>query len=503
MRSVSDGASALAFRMWGRAGDSAEWVPGSRLLVRVDDGGSEALAQLSWVTEDGADYAVAFSPDMAACYGHRRATDGAVVEIRGELDEGQDQPEAACGGHGYEFDTELEEAGAWHPAGRLKVLVDDGTEAPARWLAWSDRSGNAGSVALRAAASSGSADVSDLVRSVWASAENGPHEVAANLVKAAARKWLAFHDRASLEFQLTRPVAVERYVLTSANDAPDRDPSAWTLRGSTDGRLWRVLDTRSGQSFGRRHHSQAYLIAEPGSYDHYRLEITGTNGSRHLQLETVRFLADSGVFVGFRQAVGQAPVAYRGTRVVQASPDLPPEPLPEGAPTSPKTSAPLSKPGVTSASGSTEPPRRLEEFDGESIEPVVIRTDFTDQEAWDLVVEGLAVEWAEESEPYLISDPGYAGASTEWVLQAVRSALPEQDRPDVIFIADGTTMQEANHALLAVSTEWDGEPFADDEEDFVTQFRLLPNVVMEVSVNLGLGNMDFDDFAGDGRQFEH
>ncbi|MER7974573.1 FUSC family protein, partial [Streptomyces sp. NPDC096080] len=31
------------------------------------------------------------------------------------------------------------------------------------------------------------------------------------------------------------PVPVDRYVLTSANDAPDRDPAAWTLRGSADG----------------------------------------------------------------------------------------------------------------------------------------------------------------------------------------------------------------------------------------------------------------------------
>ena len=48
-----------------------------------------------------------------------------------------------------------------------------------------------------------------------------------------------------------------------------------------------------------------------------------------------------------------------------------------------------------------------------------------------------------------------------------------------------------------MSTEWDGEPFAEDEEEFVTQFRLLPNAAVEISLNLGIGNMDFDDFAGD------
>jgi hypothetical protein len=48
-----------------------------------------------------------------------------------------------------------------------------------------------------------------------------------------------------------------------------------------------------------------------------------------------------------------------------------------------------------------------------------------------------------------------------------------------------------------VTTEWDGEPFAEDEEPFVTQYRVLPDAAGEISVNLGLGNMDFEDFAGD------
>ncbi|MEK8143735.1 hypothetical protein NKH18_22125 [Streptomyces sp. M10(2022)] len=101
---------------------------------------------------------------------------------------------------------------------------------------------------------------------VWASAEHrDAGEVAANLVDASAGKWFAGHNRASLEFELAQPVAVDRYVLTSADDAPDRDPAAWTLRGSADGHLWRTLDIRSGQSFAERHRSRTYRIAEPGA----------------------------------------------------------------------------------------------------------------------------------------------------------------------------------------------------------------------------------------------
>ncbi len=61
MLSVSD--EVLVFRMSRRASDSAEWLPASRLLVHVGDGESAVPAHLSWVTEDGAQSAVGFSPD--------------------------------------------------------------------------------------------------------------------------------------------------------------------------------------------------------------------------------------------------------------------------------------------------------------------------------------------------------------------------------------------------------------------------------------------------------
>jgi hypothetical protein len=928
------------------------------LLVHVSDGGTVVPTQLSWATEDGAQSTLGFSPDMASCYGHCHTAGGDVAEVRGELDHRREYAGGADGALGYEFDTEIEEAGGRHPAGRLRLLVDDGGEAPVRRVAWRDRSDDACSVALRSVSPSGNADVSDLVIAVWASAEHrDAGEVALNLVDASPGKWFAPHSRASLAFRLAQPVAVDRYVLTSANDAPDRDPAAWTLRGSVDGSVWTTLDVRFGQSFAERHHSRWYRIAEPGSYDHYRLDITDNNGSPHLQLQAVRLLAaGSGGFVGYRQRAGHALVAYRGTRVAQASPDRPSAeaaasasavrttgtPVTSvsapakasalastpGAPASPRirgsrpaewegwrpggswlplggslsmesltspsgrftvlhsvyepalavrdnvtrervwasdspssslvclgpdgdlvawnhhgdrvwstgtawlgvrrlemrdsgelaltgadgaviwssgtprvpaaagaghrtvargstmrrgesldgqsltsddgttvlfhdgrvariitrgrTShwdrfydqqtvlvldedgflrsrtpdgavveqiagpgaeltvvrgtaelrddagavvwasagrsvrpAPVREPGIPqnddlaawfgalagegrgycvavvrdsgpeevlrragltrdsvlrttwhglqrhrdtahpdggnvvaaiavgpdvilvsddpalpvaepASSGSVaalhrpagasgfggtfslyrdgglvaelrDDPRRrkgvkvaevaaaldeiahplhrhellfrtygtlpsaaalggtllggvltpkppsatptvrpsgplptVEEYD--SMNPLVIRTDFTDEDAWNQVVAELRKPWVDDEpvEPHLISDPAYAGASTERVLQDVRAAMPGASRPGAIFIADGTTMRSTVHPLLAVSTEWDGEPFEEDEEDFATQFRLVPDAAVEISTNLGLANMDFEDFAVDG-----
>ncbi|GAA1986363.1 DUF6924 domain-containing protein [Amycolatopsis minnesotensis] len=325
MQPVSDQESVFAFRIWLRTRDSAEWEPGHDLLVQVDDGGIVVLEQLSWDTVDGALTTIGFAPDMASCRGHGRTGNGDVVQVRGEL-RGRTK---AGGVRHYEFDAEPDDG----PAGRLRVLIDDGAGAPLRSVTWRDRTGGSCSVALRSASPSGNADVSDLVSFVWVSAEHpAADEVAANLVDGTSSKWFAPHDRAVLEFEFPQPIAVDRYALTSANDADDRDPARWTLRGSADGLRWRTLDTRADQSFADRHQSRTYRIAEPGAYAHYRLDIDDTNGSPDVQLEAVRFLAESSGFTGYRQRAGQAPVAYRGVRVARESPSTPAEPLPDGSP---------------------------------------------------------------------------------------------------------------------------------------------------------------------------
>lgn len=332
---MSDGVSAFTFRTWSSAWNSGEWLPGPQLLLHVDDGGSTGVPQaLSWGAVDGAQSAVVMSPDLASCYGHHVTAGGDVVEIRGELQGRPGDPFDVGGAGGYEFDTEIEDTAGWRPAGRLRLLIDDGAELPLRWVAWRDQAGHAFSVALRSVSPSGNADITDMVTTVWASAEHrDAGEVAANLVDGTNSKWFAPHNRASVEFRFPQPVVVDQYVLTSANDAPDRDPRSWVLHGSADGNLWRTLDSRGRESFAGRHQPKAYRIfVEPGSYDRYRLDILQSDGSPDLQLEAVRFLAGTSGFTGYRHRAGHAPVAYRGVRVVRESPDTSMKPLPEGLP---------------------------------------------------------------------------------------------------------------------------------------------------------------------------
>jgi len=67
---------------------------------------------------------------------------------------------------------------------------------------------------------------------------------------------------------------VSSYTITSANDAPERDPANWALLGSNDGgATWATLDTQINQVFTGRYETRAFPIATPAAYNLYRLRI--------------------------------------------------------------------------------------------------------------------------------------------------------------------------------------------------------------------------------------
>ncbi|HEX2904610.1 MAG TPA: GH92 family glycosyl hydrolase [Jatrophihabitans sp.] len=122
---------------------------------------------------------------------------------------------------------------------------------------------------------------------ISASAENPPAEIASNLADGdASTKWLAFQASATLTYHLPAPAKVDTYALTSANDAPERDPAGWTLAGSTDGTTWTTLDTRGGQSWTARQTQNKYTVpaASVGSFSYYRLAIAAPQSGSLLQL---------------------------------------------------------------------------------------------------------------------------------------------------------------------------------------------------------------------------
>ncbi|MFE1935649.1 GH92 family glycosyl hydrolase [Streptomyces sp. NPDC059474] len=135
-------------------------------------------------------------------------------------------------------------------------------------------------------------NVTDKVTEVRASGENTEGgEVKENLVDGElTSKWLAFDTTTAwLEFDLSEPVKAVRYALTSANDAPGRDPKDWTLKGSANGSDWTALDTRKDETFSSRQQTREFSFDGATAYRHFRLEITRNAGDNLIQLAEVQF----------------------------------------------------------------------------------------------------------------------------------------------------------------------------------------------------------------------
>ena len=128
-------------------------------------------------------------------------------------------------------------------------------------------------------------NVADTVVAMKARGENPPGEVKENLVDGSPdSKWLDFNRTSWVELELAQPVTIVRYALTSANDAPGRDPRDWTLQGSTDGQTWTALDTRSGETFSERFQTKTYDFSGSTAYKFFRLDITANSGATIVQL---------------------------------------------------------------------------------------------------------------------------------------------------------------------------------------------------------------------------
>jgi hypothetical protein len=72
-------------------------------------------------------------------------------------------------------------------------------------------------------------------------------------------------------------LVVGQYALTSADDAPERDPADWNFYGVDASGYLTLLDRQTGQSFRSRYQTKIYTLANFVAFRGYRLEITRVN----------------------------------------------------------------------------------------------------------------------------------------------------------------------------------------------------------------------------------
>ncbi len=115
---------------------------------------------------------------------------------------------------------------------------------------------------------------------------SGSESVANTIDGKSSTKWCIIAPPAHVLWQadLTTPVAVSSYSITSANDTPVRDPQEWAFQGSNDGTTWVTLDSRVGPPFEQRFQTKTFTFTNTTAYAKYRFDIVAKAGVSHFQV---------------------------------------------------------------------------------------------------------------------------------------------------------------------------------------------------------------------------
>jgi hypothetical protein len=114
-------------------------------------------------------------------------------------------------------------------------------------------------------------------------------------------------------------------------------------------------------------------------------------------------------------------------------------------------------------------------------DPVVVRTDFSNQRVWSSIKRSILGGRDEDHEAAVsfVDDPQYDGA----IKKQVMSAVPKDHEHTFIMIVDSISVMERSHPVLIVSLR---KPYL--------EFRAVPKAIDSIAVNLAIGNLGFDDF---------
>lgn len=102
-------------------------------------------------------------------------------------------------------------------------------------------------------------------------------------------------NRITFDVQSNTPVL--SYKVYSTGGLPQYDPANWTLKGSNDGKKWKVVDERKDQKFCSRFQEILCVVQKPATYKKYMLEAT-TADNEMLKIADIR-LYDKNLLAGW------------------------------------------------------------------------------------------------------------------------------------------------------------------------------------------------------------
>lgn len=100
----------------------------------------------------------------------------------------------------------------------------------------------------------------------------------------AGTKFITPHNDFWVVFSGDEAQVVNFYSITSASDAPNKDPKSWGLYGSNDNTQWSLIDRRTDQVFGARKSTKEFEVDNTTAYKYYKLEVTANSGGETTQI---------------------------------------------------------------------------------------------------------------------------------------------------------------------------------------------------------------------------
>ena len=114
--------------------------------------------------------------------------------------------------------------------------------------------------------------------------------------------------------------------------------------------------------------------------------------------------------------------------------------------------------------------------------PLVLRTDFSDQSAWERICRVVRKPYGKFGASLeFVDDVGYEGMTTEHIMSLDLKEYPHS----LIILADRIAISKSDHPLLVI----------DLCEESGDAFRAIPSQIHGIEANLTLANMSFYEFA--------
>jgi len=121
----------------------------------------------------------------------------------------------------------------------------------------------------------------------------------------------------------------------------------------------------------------------------------------------------------------------------------------------------------------------------ETEDALVLRTDFSDQDAWEDICTAIRPTDADGNEPIAYvefhDDPAYQGLSSQQLLALV----PEDYGHSFLAVVDKAAIDSDEQPVLII----------DLDEERGREFRVIASELHQIENNLSIANMDFAEFS--------